>query len=150
MEPPVVTVRYLECEFIILKVILTYINIESVGGHVVIWTAYDLNLLRTALSSDQSALYEFLSDLDQIILITRDVQRIKYALQMGYLHRYFPRKFRESLIGAFQFVISVIVFLSILRRSESLIKRYLLFPAGIVVQDRHGFISGLCAVSVCI
>ena len=82
MKPPVIAGGKLKGQFVILKIIFSHIDVETVAGKIVEGLAGDFLLLHARLSADISAGDQLLLDLYQILLVEGNIQRGKNRLQM--------------------------------------------------------------------
>ena len=134
MEPPVPAVGDLEGHFLVLVIVLAYVDMKTVFRHIMQWPAGHFLFLCTALPADESTVHQFLPDLDQILFFACDIQRDLDALQMlqlctGLLHQA-GQCFKRTLLLA----VPVKIFLCILRRRQRLIQRDLYGRIVIIIE----------------
>ena len=149
VEPPVAAVGELEVQFLVLIVVLSDIDMESVAGEIVERTAGDLHLLAASVVAfDIAVLRELLLDLHQVFLQPCDVHGGADGFQMVDLRLCLGQLFGDSLIGTFLLIILVEIPLRVLLGRHGRIQRDRNFCIVVIIQTLKTLFPAGKSVSV--
>ena len=118
MEPPVIAGSEAKGELLVLIVIFPHIDIIAVRAGIVEGTAGDFGFFRAAFSTDVAAFNEFLPDLDEIIFLLGNIQRIDDGFQMKDFGLCVLGKLGEGFKRPFLFIIFFKIFFCIFPGSK--------------------------------
>ena len=153
MKPPVIPCGKLKGKLIILEIIFSHINIIPILSHIMERLRLTLRLLplpAVIMLLNIPILHQLFLDLCQITLSQSNIQSIGNRLQMLNLTSRICNLLSQSLLRTLQLSILVKIFLGILRRSHSRIKRNGNLLIGIIIQSLKRLTSILQPIPVSI
>ena len=148
MEPPVITSCELKSKFLVLVIILTYINIKTIAADIMKRPAGDLHTLRTALSANITALDQFFLNLYEVLFLLCNVQCCTDRCQMFNLFLCLFRQRCKSFISPLQLLIFIEIFLGILSCAQCRVQRNRDHFIGIVIESFQRLGSLFCSITV--